>query len=206
MGLTGPQARFEMSVSGLTMNIPEGTPAWQVGMAAAIMSKVTVTPGGCWFLGTEGYSSSSHNGRMFLTHRLMCATAHGVKEERVSAVVMHSCDAPPCVNPGHLKFGTYRENTLDMVPKGRSGRSKVTHCPRGHALAGENLSPTHLAKGRRTCRVCFRAKAIVSNGKMRGLAISMQEAVATEIARDDGGRDMVRAAAMGGDASGTGRV
>jgi hypothetical protein len=37
-------------------------------------------------------------------------------------LLMHSCDNPPCVNPGHLKPGTDAENLADMARKGRSAR------------------------------------------------------------------------------------
>jgi hypothetical protein len=48
--------------------------------------------------------------------------------------VCHSCDNPPCCNPKHLWLGTTRENTQDMIKKGRgvyasgekSGVSKLT--------------------------------------------------------------------------------
>lgn len=34
-------------------------------------------------------------------------------------VLMHSCDNPRCVNPGHLKIGTQRDNIRDAIAKGR---------------------------------------------------------------------------------------
>jgi hypothetical protein len=34
-------------------------------------------------------------------------------------VIRHSCDNPPCCNPAHLIAGTYKENTADMLAKGR---------------------------------------------------------------------------------------
>jgi len=34
--------------------------------------------------------------------------------------ILHVCDNPSCVNIGHLKLGTAKENTQDMMDKGRN--------------------------------------------------------------------------------------
>jgi HNH endonuclease len=35
-------------------------------------------------------------------------------------VIMHDCDNPRCVDVTHLIFGTYSDNTQDMIAKGRA--------------------------------------------------------------------------------------
>jgi hypothetical protein len=41
--------------------------------------------------------------------------------------IMHKCDNPSCVNPNHLTIGTAKQNTQDMIRKGR----KKTIAPLG---------------------------------------------------------------------------
>lgn len=40
-------------------------------------------------------------------------------------VVRHSCDDPTCVNPEHLLLGTAKENSQDMVRRGRATKSRA---------------------------------------------------------------------------------
>ena len=68
-------------------------------------------------------------------------------------LVLHQCDNPACCNPDHLYLGTYRDNMLDCIRRGRyrNGKELQTHCIRGHPLSGDNLE---FRKGHRRCRRC----------------------------------------------------
>lgn len=44
---------------------------------------------------------------------------HNKQEIPDGMVVMHSCDNPSCVNPHHLSVGTPKQNSDDMIAKGR---------------------------------------------------------------------------------------
>jgi hypothetical protein len=71
-------------------------------------------------------------------------------------VVMHSCDRPACFNPAHLSVGTPRDNTQDMIRKGRDTRPSrtATHCKHGHPFDEQNTRRD--VRGRRVCRECMR--------------------------------------------------
>ena len=74
---------------------------------------------GCW-VWTGGVSASGY-GVYWLDGKTQ--SAHRVAHGGDSQVVMHTCDNKLCVNPDHLRGGTYRDNSADMVAKGRSWRA-----------------------------------------------------------------------------------
>lgn len=90
------------------------------------------------------------DGKTVPAHRYMYENVHG---PATGLVVRHRCDNPPCVNPGHLQLGTHKDNTRDCVERGRNWHNKITHCPKGHEYAGDNL---YEHRGSRQCKACRR--------------------------------------------------
>ena len=86
-------------------------------------------PGKCWEWTAArtswnyGHFRSNKLGE-FMAHRLAWELANG--SIPAGMIVMHSCDNPPCCNPDHLRLGTWQDNSLDMVRKGRGSTSKLT--------------------------------------------------------------------------------
>lgn len=68
-----------------------------------------------------GYGVTWHNNHWAYAHRVVVGALP--KE-----IVRHICDNPSCVNPDHLIKGTNKENSEDMVTKGR--QAKGIHSPR----------------------------------------------------------------------------
>lgn len=78
----------------------------------------------CW----EWQAAKTSNGYGRLTsgrrnnlkaHRVAYALANGgFVDDKTN--ILHRCDNPPCCNPAHLFSGTKRDNTQDMIAKGRN--------------------------------------------------------------------------------------
>jgi len=73
-----------------------------------------------WQGGTQnvGYGLIRDGKRMRSTHRVSYEEHKGPIPKGLC--VMHSCDNPICVNPLHLSLGTHKQNTHDMMAKGRA--------------------------------------------------------------------------------------
>lgn len=125
-------------------------------LRARIEARVTVTADGCWeWQGArlpKGYGRIGIDGSVQLVHRVMYTLDQGQIPEGLH--VLHSCDNPPCCNPGHLRAGTPSDNMLDAVERGRHYEASRTHCDNGHAFDAAN---TRIGKrGARECRSCAR--------------------------------------------------
>lgn len=110
----------------------------------------------CWEMGGHrmkgGYVHIMRGGRRMLAHRMSYELHYGPIPDGL--LVLHRCDNAACVRPTHLFLGTHRDNTTDMVEKGRHSKLKQTHCKYGHPFTPEN---TYVRKnGHRQCRACGR--------------------------------------------------
>lgn len=83
--------------------------------------KFTTGPG-CWVW--RGHKNADGYGIFYRT-RTKAEKAHRVAYELLEGAipdglqVLHHCDNPACVRPGHMFLGTQPDNMADMVQKGR---------------------------------------------------------------------------------------
>lgn len=87
-------------------------------------------------------------------HRLVLEAFVGLPAPGEQAC--HWDDNPANNRLDNLRWGTRSDNALDSVRNGTHNMARKTECPQGHQYSEEN---THTAaNGRRTCRICSRAK------------------------------------------------
>lgn len=135
--------------------------------------KWTLEPStGCWLwtasVNKQGYGFFKLNGKMQRSHRVSWILRFGELADDIC--VLHKCDVTGCVNPYHLFLGSYSDNQIDAITKGRriqpKGYGRIwasirktgvplrQECPRGHQFDKKNL---YINKnGHHVCRACSR--------------------------------------------------
>jgi hypothetical protein len=112
----------------------------------------------CW--GWNGFVDSLGRGHLYI-HEMGKIRAHRasyllhIGEIPSHLVVCHTCDNPNCVNPDHLWLGTRKDNTQDMMNKGRCFYQKRTHCSEGHEYPADRPMGAYTER----CKVCKKRRS-----------------------------------------------
>lgn len=96
-------------------------------MSERFWAKVDKTSGPCWIwtarINYGGYGQFRTTGRLTeYAHRVSWKLHGGPIPAGMD--VLHRCDRPACVNPGHLFLGTDADNVSDRNAKGRQARGE----------------------------------------------------------------------------------
>lgn len=107
----------------------------------------TFPPGPCWLWTKcikDGYGYVCFNGRGTRSHQLSLEAEHG-RFSRPGEVVRHLCNNPPCARASHLRFGTRKENAIDVQLTGSSKAFRLD-AAKVRMIRRSNASSTELAE------------------------------------------------------------
>ncbi len=100
-----------------------------------ILSKRFITETGCWtwtgIIRRDGYAIFRDGHDVWYAHRLAAMIWLNHNPDSIK-FICHKCDNKKCINPDHFFIGSPKENSEDMVNKGRQakgerqGASKLT--------------------------------------------------------------------------------
>ena len=106
----------------------------------------------------DGYGRVRLDGGQPLAHRVAWVAANGKNPDLDLDLDHFACDRPACANPDHVRPVSRRENTLRGNTFAADHLAK-THCSRGHELTPGNLRAGEVARGKRACLTCNRARS-----------------------------------------------
>jgi hypothetical protein len=128
----------------------------------------------CWiWIGNrshQGYGTTTIDQSPRMAHRLWWSKVNGPIPKGM--FVCHKCDNPSCVNPAHLFLGTPKDNSQDMVRKGRVNRpigdrhpqAKLRNCDVREIRRLSLTGLTHTDLGKRY-GVCASSICLMVSGK-----------------------------------------
>ncbi len=86
-----------------------------------LLNRITIASNGCWVwqgcCGSHEYGQLTFKRRGLLAHRASYEVHCGPIPK--GQFVLHHCDNRFCINPDHLYLGSPRNNTDDMIARGR---------------------------------------------------------------------------------------
>lgn len=121
---TAPAGRVVTVVIATWSPIPRHLPARLVANFAARVD-VSGGPDACWewtgarlAIGGYGVVPTGARANRARSHRIALEIKLG-RPIQPGMLACHHCDNPPCCNPAHLYEGTHKQNTADMIARGR---------------------------------------------------------------------------------------
>jgi len=125
-----------------------------VTTVSALLSRTQAGSNGCliWQRATNsrGYGVVWHDGKVRLAHRVMWNLTYGAWPTP-GLVIDHVCEVKPCVNPGHLRESTNRDNVLRSPFSPMNTIKASPACRNGHTYP----IPTRIdSNGWRVCPSC----------------------------------------------------
>lgn len=163
-------------------------------------------PSGCWLwlgvLRPDGYGKLNWQGRQNQRAHRVSYSIH-VRPLQSGEVLRHSCDNPPCVNPGHLQPGTHRDNMHDKIRRGRDWTgprvrgerhhyAKLTEAQAREAIGRLAAGETYSSIGR-SLGVSHKAISYIAKGKTWAWLTNPALATPEVIASADGSKKTERA-------------
>lgn len=83
-------------------------------------------------------------------------------------MVLHWDDDPRNNRVENLRYGTARDNQLDLIRNGKNHYRNRTHCAQGHEFTPENVYRPPSRPSKRMCRTCIRDRS--RNATKKGTA------------------------------------
>lgn len=106
------------------------------------IEEIKTNPDECWEWSgkrtVRGYGTTASINGETRAHRIVYAQKYGTIPEGL--IICHHCDNPSCVNINHLYLGTHKDNTKDMIERGRhNNQSGYRHSEQTRKLISEKV-------------------------------------------------------------------